>query len=472
LPSAEQGSRKNSIEIAMTELLLGLERLRAAIKGSKDPADLEKELSLLFLENDKFSAFEKLKIAKVISFFFGQDIDSSQLGVTAKTPEDRLYLRNILNLPRPRIRREGSGEPGPAANLSIGTEYDFLAEKYGEWSHWKLLNFALLQTIQPKHRTAIVTTIRNEGISILEWIAHHRAMGFDRIFVYTNDNTDGSLALLEQLADLGIIRLINNTSSPEAKIQLKVYEHSLHFLTELRDYEWVFYLDADEFFVTHTGSGYCMDEFFSEVFRRLGKNGVPSAISFHWKWFGSENAFELTKGLLLERFVHSRDNEHLKTLSRLRDLVSMKLVHCPILFDGCQVVDSDLAPLKPLTKVATPAVYGLGQVNHYWNKSFQEFMIKRSRGRASVGLAGPKLEISSFFEWGANGIQGNSDPPDPILVDRVRAEYEVLLSMPEIAEKLAVVRERFRVALTELDAELDIQDLFARRGRESIERIS
>jgi len=454
----------------MTELSLGLERLRAAVRGSKDPTDLEKQLSLLFLENDRCSAFEKLKIAKVISYVFGQDVDSSKLGVAAKTPEDRLYLANILNLPRPRTGREDSSETRRAASLSIGTDYDFLSEKYGEWSHWKLLNFALLQTIQPIRRTAIVTTIRNEGISILEWIAHHRAMGFDQIFVYTNDNTDGSLALLEQLAGLGIIRLIKNTSSPDVKIQLKVYEHSLHFLTELRDYEWVFYLDADEFFVTHTGSDFSMDEFFGEVSRRLGKSSLPSAISFHWKWFGSENAFEPTNGLLLERFVHSRDNEHLKTLTRVRDLVSMKLVHCPILFDGCQVVDSNLAPLKPLTKVSTPAVYGLGQVNHYWNKSFQEFMIKRSRGRASVGLAGPKLEISSFFEWGANGVQGNSDPPNPILVDRVRAEYEALLSMPEIAEKLAVVRERFRAALTELDAELDIQDLFARRGRPMIER--
>ena len=425
----------------MTELSLGLERLRAAVRGSKDPTDLEKQLSLLFLENDRCSAFEKLKIAKVISYVFGQDVDSSKLGVAAKTPEDRLYLANILNLPRPRNGREGSGETRRAASLSIGTDYDFLSEKYGEWSHWKLLNFALLQTIQPTRRTAIVTTIRNEGISILEWIAHHRAMGFDQIFVYTNDNTDGSLALLEQLAGLGIIRLIKNTSSPDVKIQLKVYEHSLHFLTELRDYEWVFYLDADEFFVTHTGSGFSMDEFFGEVSRRLGKSSLPSAISFHWKWFGSENAFEPTNGLLLERFVHSRDNEHLKTLTRVRDLVSMKLVHCPILFDGCQVVDSNLVPLKPLTKVSTPAVYGLGQVNHYWNKSFQEFMIKRSRGRASVGLAGPKLEISSFFEWGANGVQGNSDPPNPILVDRVRAEYEALLSMPEIAEKISC-RER------------------------------
>jgi Glycosyl transferase family 2 len=448
----------------MSNFPLALEEFRAAVRCGKDPAHLEKALSIPFVENSTFTAVEKSQIAKVISFFFGQDSDSSNLQVDASAPEDRMYLRNILSLPRPRISLDGASETQCPISASIGIEYDFLADKYGEWSPWKLLNFALLQTIKSTHRAAIVTTIRNEGISILEWIAHHRSMGFDQIFVYTNDNTDGSLALLEQLASLGIIRLIKNTSSPEVKLQLKVYEHSLHFLSELRDFEWVFYLDADEFFVTRTGSEFRMDEFFAELFRRLGKNPVPSAISFHWKWFGSENAFERTDGLLLERFVHSRDNEHLKTLSRVRDLVSMKLVHCPILFDGCEVVDSELLPLKPLTKVSAPAVYGLGQVNHYWNKSFQEFMIKRSRGRASVGLAGPKLEIRSFFEWGANGIQGNADPPDPILVEQVRAAHEALISLTGIPPTLAKVKESFEVALIELDAELDIRGLFQNHG--------
>jgi hypothetical protein len=91
-------------------------------------------------------------------------------------------------------------------------------------------------------------------------------------------------------------------------------------------------------------------------------------------------------------------------------------------------------------------------------------MIKRSRGRASVGLAGPKLEIRSFFEWGANGIQGNADPPDPILVEQVRAAHEALISLTGIPPTLAKVKESFEVALIELDAELDIRGLFQNHG--------
>ena len=38
--------------------------------------------------------------------------------------------------------------------------------------------------------------MRDEGLVILEWVAHYRALGFDTIVVYTNDNTDGSDDLL------------------------------------------------------------------------------------------------------------------------------------------------------------------------------------------------------------------------------------------------------------------------------------
>ncbi len=91
--------------------------------------------------------------------------------------------------------------------------------------------------------------MRNEGIYLVEWIAHCRAIGFERIFLYTNDNTDGSSGLLQLLHRQGVIRLIENRFVPGLHPQIKAFEHSLHFLHELRDYEWVAYLDADEFLI-------------------------------------------------------------------------------------------------------------------------------------------------------------------------------------------------------------------------------
>ena len=36
----------------------------------------------------------------------------------------------------------------------------------------------------------VVSTMKNEGPYILEWVAHYKALGFDRIVVCTNDCED------------------------------------------------------------------------------------------------------------------------------------------------------------------------------------------------------------------------------------------------------------------------------------------
>jgi hypothetical protein len=48
-------------------------------------------------------------------------------------------------------------------------------------------------------RTAIVTTMKNEGPFILEWLAYHRAIGVEDFLIYTNDCSDGTDTMLELL---------------------------------------------------------------------------------------------------------------------------------------------------------------------------------------------------------------------------------------------------------------------------------
>ena len=54
-------------------------------------------------------------------------------------------------------------------------------------------------------KITLVTTMRNEGPYLLEWIAHHRAAGVSDFLIYTNDCDDGTDALLDVLAAAEII---------------------------------------------------------------------------------------------------------------------------------------------------------------------------------------------------------------------------------------------------------------------------
>lgn len=430
----------------------------AAKPSIESPEELK--LHLLALARATFAGDPNLPAAAS----FLESLFSSQPGAVAEPPvagRDALFAGNMLTL-RPVILSAGNIRPTSHPVSVLGEEQDILAEGPTEWSVFRVLNLALMASIPARKRVAIVTSVRNEGVSILEWLAHHRASGFEDFYVYTNDNTDGSDELLQNLADFGIIRLINNKVGKNVKIQQKILAHSLQLLPELRDFEWVFYIDVDEFFISRCEPGLTLDSFFAH-FGAAFPADPPSAISLNWKWFGSENAFEVTDGLLLERFQHSIHNEHVKSLVKIRDVVSMHRVHTPVLVTGAYLIDSNFDRVEPA--ITMKPTYGKAQLNHYWNKSFQEFVLKRSRGRISQGLDGKLLDFSVFFDWGANGKRGNFDPPPGAIISRAAEDYNILLSIPRVAETQSMVSAHNRAAYAALNDELDLVAIYQRRGQ-------
>jgi hypothetical protein len=51
----------------------------------------------------------------------------------------------------------------------------------------------------------IVTAMKNEGPYILEWVAHHLAIGFGHFIVVTNDCADGTDEILLALQRQGLV---------------------------------------------------------------------------------------------------------------------------------------------------------------------------------------------------------------------------------------------------------------------------
>ena len=148
--------------------------------------------------------------------------------------------------------------------------------------------------IAPRRAAAIVASFRDEGISILEWVAHHRVLGFEGIFIYTNDNVDGSEVLLKVLADNAVISLLLNELGPGTDPPRKCYNHALHLFRDLRDYQWALFIDADEFLMLGPRFGHSIARYLREAEATVGE--ALSAICLHWRWYGSDKAFERTRG--------------------------------------------------------------------------------------------------------------------------------------------------------------------------------
>lgn len=343
-----------------------------------------------------------------------------------------------------------SCHPVPAPRCShrvIGADLDFLGDTEGFWS-WTIaqcVNYLLINRLQPSRKAAVVGTMRDDGIYIVEWVAYYLALGFDHIFIYTNDNSDGSEVLLRLLVDHDVISLIESETSGTVPPEVKAYEHAVQLLHDLRDFEWVMFVDSDEFFVPASCYNYSISEILAALEKRF-PGQLPSGICYHWLWLVSGNAFARDRGLLIERFQHARPHFYTKVLVRIRDLISMRHQHFPEVKEGRSLVNSAFAPIPTDLESFAQILdekrqeYAGGWVNHYWVRSFEEFAVKKARGK-SLQLEDNTYDrdFRLFFLWNGEETPENHYPIDTAWLGRVKAKIEQLKKLEGVgalAEKI------------------------------------
>ncbi len=303
-------------------------------------------------------------------------------------------------------------QPGNAPKV-VGEAFDFLSAP----NFFKSRNVGLKNTNrvlsgchlakrterQTYQGIGVLATFKNEGAWLIEWVAHYRLLGFDRIIIYSNDNSDGSDTLLEALAKNGIITWCNSICSDSARPQFKAYGHALNFLEEAISLEWLLIVDADEFLVLHhwqTVQDYIKSPCFAHA----------DAIAINWRMFGTSGHQERTDGLVTERFTQAGKtyNQHVKSMFRPNKVISSGC-HTPVFINSDVVYVNASGDFYPAFYLeghnpahAIKADGSQAQVNHYISKSEEEYLIKMGRGH---GDGNTKKTLTKFG-------QKFSDVPD------------------------------------------------------------
>ncbi|WP_322892087.1 MULTISPECIES: glycosyltransferase family 2 protein [unclassified Yoonia] len=124
----------------------------------------------------------------------------------------------------------------------------------------------------------MITCLRNEGPFLIEWLAYHRAIGFDRFIIGANDCTDGSHEMLLRLTDMGEVTYLPFSRDPAGKGAQYQFADLLAAAGHVKAGEWVAWLDLDEFLLVHRG-----DSTVQALIRDLGK---ADGIRINWRFFG------------------------------------------------------------------------------------------------------------------------------------------------------------------------------------------
>ncbi len=240
-------------------------------------------------------------------------------------------------------------------------------------------------------RILIVSTMRNEGPFILDWIAHHRAMGATDFLIYTNDCDDGTDVLLDKLDQLGIVHHVRNEVGPDEKPQWKALKHAWkHPLRKETD--WALVLDVDEYVIVHEGKGD-----FADLFEACPDDA--EAITLPWRLFGCHGIAQFADRPVTEQFLKSAPDDMVfpvaaqffKTIFQPKAAFHGFGVHRPkqkqdgdtphwISGAGERLDRSVAAHPKRLNLTGTGPNRSVVECHHYSLRSIQSFLVKADRG--------------------------------------------------------------------------------------------
>jgi hypothetical protein len=98
-----------------------------------------------------------------------------------------------------------------------------------------------------KYRFSLVACARWEETQIQEWVEYHKSIGFDHVYLYSNDDDPAPLFRAIAPYAFGPNPFVTFRHWPRVGEQLEIY---LHFLDTFRvETEWFSFLDVDEFLV-------------------------------------------------------------------------------------------------------------------------------------------------------------------------------------------------------------------------------
>lgn len=386
-------------------------------------------------------------------------------------PEDLALLAEVMPddpwaqrvLPALAAWRHARGPVGPG-NVTASPAGDEFAgdplEGFGQPQVGFALNGLARKMVRPRHGACLVASARNEGPYILEWLAYHLSVGFEHAFLYTNDNWDGSDALLVALARHGVITLVNNAAGTHFGPQYKAYSHALSLLPQVLDYAWAAVLDVDEYFA-----------FNASLFGGIGdvlawqETQPVDAVALCWQVFAGARGDMWRDEATMARFTWREPdaNAHVKSVFRpnlfwhAHAHFPYATLHAPFVFrTETGALHHHQGEQKRLAAFAEAPSAQMAWINHYLLRSAPEALWKLARGHGDWkgSVAARHLEMARFVCRTFVSLADRTDLAEDRRIlacaGGMEAKLASLRALPGVGEAEASVKTAFAERLARM----------------------
>ena len=227
-------------------------------------------------------------------------------------------------------------------------------------------------------RVVVCVMAKNEHLYIKDWVNHYLKIGFDKIYIYDNDDP-GTKSIKRFLPQTDKVEIINIRGQKGEHLQHQIYtkfykEHS---------FDWCLFCDIDEFLSGIPNI---------HIFLSLPQFRNANQIRVKWKLFGDDNKItrDMNKPVYccFHKVITSSLKNDLKSKNTLENQaksivrgnlpnVVFHSVHFACFYDKDHIIPSILPSGRPCwSRVAIKEDYRFESIflNHYMTKSLSEFV--------------------------------------------------------------------------------------------------
>lgn len=272
------------------------------------------------------------------------------------------------------------------------------------WSLYRTLRYIfcriLLFFYHPKHlpekkyTISICAIFKNEGTILKEWIEYHHLIGIDHIYLYNNFSNDNYEQILQPYIENGFITL---TDWPIEGGQKSAYLHCYNNFKE--ETNWIAYIDLDEFICP------TKDNDVHDWIKRYKK--YPT-VYIRWKMFMCSGIIERNPDdLVIETNTQCWPKLANLGKSIINTSYEFERIEVHQSFPTIKVfgIKTTIFPVDEYQlffthwKSRNPKGESTIQINHYYYRSYNQYVFKSFINGDAIGPSGVTLRTSpGFFE--------------------------------------------------------------------------
>lgn len=321
----------------------------------------------------------------------------------------------------------------------------------------------------PHGTVMAVSMMKDEAPYLLEWFAHHMAVGFTDILVYTNDCSDGTVEMLQRLEELGLGYHRHNVIPEGVKPQPSALNHAENEPL-IGAADWVLVFDADEFLCINHPSG-TIDGMLDDAVAQ-GANGIVIT----WRIYGSGFVTDWSRDPVTEQYLYAappqwRMGWGVKTLFKYDPEYWRLGIHRPKIrnkhmddgfpdtvhwLNGSGRPMEDYFKFRGWRSIRRTVGYDWAQLNHYAIKSIDSYAIRKFRGNVNN-----KKDKYNADYWSLQDRNEVRDENALRHAERRREIVEELLKDPVLGPLHEAANERVEARLAEYKQTEAYEDLKA-----------